>query len=155
CHGRQHATRCLRWASVMERMSGRIRPRTSLFRGGERATMCCSMAQPDVDSPLSPDELEVSWWPSAEYVARSNLKRFMDRHGLSSYAELVRWSTDDVSRFWDAVSRDLDLEWYSPYQQVLDLSRGVKWPRWWTGGSFNYVHNAIDKHAIGSNRNKV
>ena len=78
----------------------------------------------------------------------------MDRHGLATYQDLVKWSIDDVSRFWDAVSRDLDLEWYTPYQQVLDLSRGVKWPRWWLGGSFNYVHNAVDKHAYGPNKDK-
>ncbi len=100
-----------------------------------------------IDDAVSPEQLEVSWRPSAEYVARSNLKRFMDRHGLASFDELLRWSTEDVARFWAAVAKDLELEWYTPYQQVLDLARGVKWPRWWTGGSFNYVHNALDKHA--------
>src|SRR2546421_471962 len=112
-----------------------------------------TMAQ--LDDAVSPDQLEVSWRPSAEYVDRSNLKRFMDRYGLSSYADLLRWSTHDISRFWAAVARDLDLEWYTPYQQVLDLSRGIKWPRWWSGGSFNYVHNALDKHAAGPSRDKL
>ncbi|HEY3058630.1 MAG TPA: acetate--CoA ligase [Chloroflexota bacterium] len=100
-----------------------------------------------IDDAVSPDRLEVSWRPSAEYVARSNLKRFMDRYRLASYDELLRWSVEDVARFWDAVAKDLELEWYAPYQQVLDLEHGVKWPRWWRGGSFNYVHNALDKHA--------
>jgi acetyl-CoA synthetase len=104
---------------------------------------------------LSPEELEVSWRPSREYVDQSNLKRFMDRYGLRTADELWRWSVEDVARFWDAVVRDLDLEWYTPYQQVLDLSRGPRWPRWWTGGRFNYVHNALDKHAAGPNRDKL
>jgi len=108
-----------------------------------------------IDEAVSPDQLEVSWRPTREYIERSNLKRFMDQHGLSSYQELLRWSIDDISRFWDAVSKDLQLEWYTPYQQVLDLSRGIKWPRWWTGGSFNYVHNALDKHANGPNTDKL
>jgi acetyl-CoA synthetase len=103
------------------------------------------MAQ--LDDAVSPDQLEVCWQPTEEYIARSNLKRFMDRFGLRTYDELVKWSTQDISRFWDAVAKDLDLEWYQPYQQVLDLSRGPKWPRWWTGAQFNYVHNALDKHA--------
>jgi acetyl-CoA synthetase len=110
-----------------------------------------STTQTDVDET----QFEISWQPSAEYVARSNLKRFMDRYGLSNYEELLRWSTEDVGRFWDAVSTDLQLKWYRPYQQVLDLSRGIKWPRWWVGGSFNYVHNAVDKQARGATRDKV
>ena len=59
----------------------------------------------------------------------------------------TRWSIHDIGRFWDAVARDLELEWYTPYAQVVDLERGPRWPRWWVGGKFNYVHNALDKHA--------
>jgi acetyl-CoA synthetase len=93
---------------------------------------------------------EVTWRPTPEQIARSNLRRFMDRYGLSDYEALQRWSVEDVGRFWDAVSRDLELEWYEPYREVLDISAGIQWPRWWTGGRFNYVHNALDKHAQGS-----
>ena len=40
---------------------------------------------------------------------------------------------------WRAVSDDLELEWYRPFEQVVDTSRGIAWPRWWVGGQFNYV----------------
>jgi len=96
------------------------------------------------------DGLAVTWQPTASQVAGSNLRRFMDRHGLADYPALLRWANDDVARFWDAVARDLDLEWYAPYRAVLDLSRGAEWARWWVGGQFNYVHNAVDKHAYGT-----
>jgi acetyl-CoA synthetase len=104
---------------------------------------------------LAPELLEVSWRPSPEYVDGSNLRRFMDRHALATYDDLLRWATEDVARFWDAVSTDLNLEWYTPYQSVLDLSRGIEWPRWWTGGQFNYVHNALDKHAASPHKEKL
>jgi len=100
-----------------------------------------------VDDAGSPDQLEVSWQPSAEYVNNSNLARFMRPFGLQTYDDLVRWSNEDIERFWDAVARDLDLEWYRKYDRVLDQSKGIKWPRWWRGAQFNYVHNALDKHA--------
>ena len=29
----------------------------------------------------------------------------------------------------------------------MDTSRGVPWTRWFTGGQFNYVATALDKHA--------
>jgi acetyl-CoA synthetase len=100
-------------------------------------------------------QLEVSWRPDPEYVQHSNLKRFMDRYGLRTPGELWRWSVEDVARFWEAVSKDLDLEWYTPYQRVVDLERGPEWPRWWVGGEFNYVHNAVDKQAQGKNATKL
>ena len=52
--------------------------------------------------------------------------------------------------FWDAVVHDLDLEWYTPYTQVLDLSRGLPWARWFDGGHYNYAHDAVDKQRHGS-----
>jgi acetyl-CoA synthetase len=106
------------------------------------------------DTGLMPDQLEVCWRPSQDVVERSNLKRFMDRHGIGSYGELLRWSTADVTRFWDAVSEDLGLEWYQPYSPVLDVALGVEWPRWWVDGRCNYVHNALDKHARGDRRDQ-
>jgi acetyl-CoA synthetase len=101
------------------------------------------------------EELEISWQPSREMVAQSNLARFMARHGLQSYDDLVRWSVADVARFWDAVVADLGLEWYVPYTKVLDLSRGAPWATWWVDGQFNYVHNALDRHVAGPERDKV
>jgi acetyl-CoA synthetase len=99
--------------------------------------------------------LEISWRPSRAMVEQSNLGRFIARQGLRSFEELLRWSVADVGRFWDAVVRDLRLEWYEPYTQVLDLSRGAPWATWWIGGRFNYVHNALDRHAAGVNQDKV
>jgi acetyl-CoA synthetase len=92
----------------------------------------------------SPD---IAWRPSPAYIERSRLRRFMDRHGIASVAELMDRSTSDIAWFWDAVVQDLDLEWFQPYTQVVDLSRGIEWPRWFPGGRYNYVHDAVDKQA--------
>ena len=97
----------------------------------------------------------IAWRPSDEYVRRSRLKRFMDRHGIATLDELNRRSTDDLDWFWRAVSDDLELEWYRPFEQVVDTQRGIAWPRWWVGGQFNYVHNALDKHVTTERRNKL
>ena len=99
--------------------------------------------------------LPVCWRPTADYVEQANLTRFMRRHGLATYDDLLRWSVQDVARFWDAVSDDLDLAWYTPYESVLDVSDGPEWARWWRGGRFNYVHNALDKHAHGPRAGQV
>jgi acetyl-CoA synthetase len=89
----------------------------------------------------------VVWSPSGDYVERANVTRFMRSHGISSYDELVRRSQNDVEWFWDAVVRDLGIEFYQPYERVLDLSRGTPWARWFVGGTLNLAHNCVDRWA--------
>ena len=88
---------------------------------------------------------DVVWRPSDEIVAQSRLKQFMDRHGIASLEELQRRSTDDIEWFWTAVLNELGIEFYSPYERILDTSRGIAWPRWCCGGKMNIVHNCLDK----------
>ena len=91
----------------------------------------------------------IAWRPSADYLQRSRLRRFMDRHGIADYPALLRRAGADPSWFWDAVSADLELVWQRPYSQVMDTSRGIPWTRWYVNGQFNYVATALDKHATG------
>ena len=88
---------------------------------------------------------DVVWRPSDEIVARSRLKQFMDRHCITSVEELQRRSTEDIEWFWTAVLNELGIEFYSPYERILDTSRGIAWPRWCCGGKMNIVHNCLDK----------
>jgi acetyl-CoA synthetase len=91
---------------------------------------------------------DIAWRPTPAYIERSRLRRFMLKHGIQSFGELLSKAATDVEWFWAAVVKDLDLEWYEPYTQVLDLSDGIEWPRWFLGGKYNYVHDAVDKHAL-------
>jgi acetyl-CoA synthetase len=87
------------------------------------------------------------WTPSAEYIERANATRLMRTLGIDDYAELVTRSQADPEWFWDAVIADLDIEFTSPYQRVLDDSRGPAWPRWFVGGKINLTHNCVDRNA--------
>ena len=89
----------------------------------------------------------IVWWPTPEIIAQSHLRRFMLAHGIASLDELQRRSTGDIAWFWDAVLRDLGIEFHTPYSQVVDLSGGVQWPQWCVGGGMNIVHNCLDKYA--------
>ena len=101
------------------------------------------------------DSSEIVWRPSAAHLERSRLQRFMAQHGIASFEELLARAADDVAWFWDATVKDLDLQFYHPYEQVVDLTNGIKWATWFTGGQYNYVHNALDKHATGPNASKT
>lgn len=70
----------------------------------------------------------------------------MTRHGLATLADLQTKSVDDISWFWDAVLKDLDIQFFQPYSQVVDLSGGYQFPKWCTGGIMNIAHNCLDKY---------
>lgn len=92
---------------------------------------------------------EVVWEPRQEWIANSNLSRFMSKHGIGSYDELLARSTNDIAWFWDAVIQDLDVRFYKPYTEVVDLSGGPMFPKWCVGGEMNIVHNLLDKWQEG------
>jgi len=87
--------------------------------------------------------MTIAWHPSERYLARSRLRRFAEAHGHRDFASLHRWSIEDLEGFWRAVDRDLGLVWRTPYERVLDSSRGIPWTTWWLGGRLNYVDSTL------------
>jgi acetyl-CoA synthetase len=83
--------------------------------------------------------------PDEAVVEASNLVRFMKRHGISAYDDLLVRASGDTAWFWDAVMEDLGIEFYTPYSSVVDLSDGIQFPRWCVGGRMNIVHNCLDR----------
>ncbi|TMA13120.1 MAG: AMP-dependent synthetase [Deltaproteobacteria bacterium] len=69
----------------------------------------------------------------------------MDRHGIGTLEELQRRSTEEIEWFWGAVLEELEIEFYEPYERILDASRGIAWTQWCCGGKMNVVHNCLDK----------
>ncbi len=89
---------------------------------------------------------EVVWKPYGDYIEKANITRFMRKHGISTYEELLARSTEELEWFWDAIMEDLDIRWYKPYGKVLDTSEGIQWAKWYLGGKTNIVLNCLDKH---------
>ena len=89
---------------------------------------------------------EFVWRPSPDYIQQAQLTRFMHQHQIGDFTELLRRSTSDVAWFTAAILDYLDIQFYQPYSQVLDLSQGIAWPRWVLGGKMNIIHNCLDKY---------
>jgi acetyl-CoA synthetase len=87
------------------------------------------------------------WKPSAAVVEHSNIGRFMSRHGIAGYAELIARSKGDIEWFWRAVIEDLDITFFRPFDTIVDASRGIAWSRWFEGGTINLAHQCVDRHA--------
>ncbi len=97
----------------------------------------------------------IVWRPTPDYIENANLTRFMRLHSIRDFDELMRRSTQDVAWFTDAVLKFLDIRFVQPYTQVLDLSRGVAWPRWCVDGKLNITQNCLDKYIGTPTENQI
>jgi len=89
--------------------------------------------------------------PPKEFVEQTNVKRWMDEHGIRDYEELFE-KARDLEWFWGEVSKDL-VEWYTPYRKVLEWNE--PYAKWFVGAKYNIVHDALDKHLKTYRKNKV
>ncbi|HVK45304.1 MAG TPA: acetate--CoA ligase [Micropruina sp.] len=58
----------------------------------------------------------------------------------------------DPDGFW--ADRARELEWFKPWDQVVDRSNAPFF-KWFTGAEVNIVHNCLDRHVQGPNKNKL
>jgi acetyl-CoA synthetase len=87
------------------------------------------------------------WEPTREFIEGTNVWRFMQRLGFDDREAFLRFSRDDPERFWDEMMREMRVEWFTPYNEVLDLTGGPEWARWFHGGMLNIAHNCLDRWA--------
>ncbi len=83
------------------------------------------------------------FYPSPEIVAQANVK---------DYDSLYERSIKDRESFWAEEAEKL--EWFKKWDKVLDDSNKPFY-KWFVGGKFNIVHNAIDRHLKTWRRNKL
>lgn len=98
---------------------------------------------------------EIVWRPTEDYLAQAHLTQFMRENELADFGTLMQRSTSDVAWFTEAVLNYLEIQFFEPYSQVLDLTHGVAWPRWVVDGKMNIVHNLLDKYMGGEVENRL
>lgn len=89
---------------------------------------------------------DFAWTPSDAVIAATRLKAFMGLHGLRDYDHLLARSNDDPEWFWAAIYRFFEIAFIREPDHVVDLSRGIEWPRWCPGGRTNIVSHCLDRH---------
>ncbi|MFQ6064600.1 MAG: acetate--CoA ligase [Candidatus Bathyarchaeia archaeon] len=89
--------------------------------------------------------------PPEEFVKQTNVKRWMDDHGIKSYDELLK-KAEDLEWFWGEVSKDV-VEWYTPPKKVLEWKE--PYAKWFLGANYNIAHDALDKHVKTYRKNKL
>ena len=81
------------------------------------------------------------WQPTRDFIEKTNVYRFMKRLGFTDREEFLHFSRESPERFWDELAREINVEWFEPYEKVLDASQGVEWARWFSGGKLNIAWN--------------
>ena len=98
---------------------------------------------------------DIVWKPNVDYIENANITRFMRKYNIKDYDELIKKSTDDIAWFWDAVIKDLNIEFYKLYTKVYDDSKGIQWTKWFLNGKINIVHNILDRHAKSCKKDNI
>lgn len=69
----------------------------------------------------------------------------MKKHNISSLNELSLKAKDDLKWFWKSVDEDLGIVWDSPYDEILDTSKGIAWSKWFVNGKTNIYKSSVEK----------
>ena len=91
------------------------------------------------------------WEPDDELVSNSNVKRLMDRLGVTEPDQLRALAAAEQELFWQTVIDDLDIRFEQRYETLRDTSRGKPWTEWFQGGTINIVDNCLERH-LGTER---
>jgi acetyl-CoA synthetase len=89
--------------------------------------------------------------PPKELVENSNIKAFMDKHGIADLDGLLDKS-QDLDWYWGEQAKEL--EWFKPWDKVLDDSNAPFF-KWFTGAKFNIVQNCLDRHMKTPVKDKI
>ncbi|WP_433859828.1 acetoacetate--CoA ligase [Streptomyces kronopolitis] len=106
-------------------------------------------------APQSAPPPEPLWQPGPDRVAGAQVTRFHTwaaaHHGApaptpgdpaTSYADLHRWSVDDLPAFWQATAEWFDVRFATPYETVL-ADAAMPGARWFPGATLNYAEHAL------------
>lgn len=90
------------------------------------------------------------WQPDPASIERTNVWRFLHRLGLPDRESFLQYSTEQLESFWDQMVQETRIDWFEPYTQVLDTSKGVEWAKWFVDGRLNIVHNTLDRYGLSA-----
>ncbi len=91
------------------------------------------------------DDNAFAWTPDAATKERAQLMRFLRFCGLASWDALYQRSITDSAWFHEQLLRFLAIPFDKPYTQIVDLSRGIQWPRWCVGAQLNITKACLER----------
>ncbi len=83
--------------------------------------------------------------PTEKQIQESNIYKFIKKHNLSSFDELSNKAKNDLEWFWKSVDEDIGIVWDTPYEKILDTSKGIAWSKWFVNGKTNIYKSSVEK----------
>jgi acetoacetyl-CoA synthetase len=89
------------------------------------------------------------WTPSEERIKQANITRFIKfvnkKHGLKieSYAQLYKWSIENISDFWEAMWDFAEIKASRKYDMVVDDLSKFPGAKWFIGAKLNFAENLL------------
>ena len=80
------------------------------------------------------------WEPSN--AQSTEMARYMDERGFSTYEQLWRWSVGDLEAFWGSLWDRFEVEASAPYERVL-AGREMPGAVWFPGARLNYAEHVL------------
>lgn len=95
----------------------------------------------------------ILWQASPERRAAANLTRYLDwlaarGRRFDGYADLHRWSVEDLGGFWSSLAEYFDLILEGPVDQVV-TDDPMPRTRWFTGTRMNYAEHVLRNEGRG------
>jgi len=90
--------------------------------------------------------------PSKELAENSVVMKWMKKKGFATEKEMRAWTGQNFIQFWGEMANDY-AEFFEPYAQILEWK--PPYAKWFVGGKINVAYNAVDRHALGANKDKV
>lgn len=93
-------------------------------------------------------EGKLLWEPSAEWISRSNINKFMTwletNKGIKKedYASLWEWSVSDLTGFWGSLWDYFKIDSKTPYEKVL-ADESMPGAKWFQGAALNYAEHVF------------
>ncbi len=69
---------------------------------------------------------------------------------LEEYEQIYRESIDEPEKFWGRIAGEL--HWFKQWDKVLEWNH--PWAKWFVGGQINLSYNCLDRHVLGTRRDK-
>lgn len=88
---------------------------------------------------------QIAWKPSAKYLEGSNIAQFIDMYGYENNFDLIPESNAELASIWGDMAQDVGIVWREAYDDVVDMSEGPEFAKWFSGGRLNALETILDQ----------
>lgn len=69
----------------------------------------------------------------------------MNKYNISDIDKLSIKANKNLEWFWEEVSKELGIVWDKSYTEILDVSEGIQWAKWFVNGNTNIYKSSVEK----------